>query len=279
MKALVTGGTGYVGGIICTALTAAGFDVTSLGRSPRGKEGFFYRLEDEAVSLPLGRWDVVVHAAYDFSARGDEAISARNVVPSLRLLEAASGAGVERFVFISSISAYEGCRSDYGRAKLEIEDAVLQRGGLVIRPGLVWGDQPGGVMGNLVRMVRTIPVVPWLCGHPSPSQYLVHEQDLGASVAAFCDADWKPSLLHSATNPQPIAFRELLRTIAKRAGLRRLFVPVPWRFVLWILCALEAFRIPLSFRSDSLIGLVFRNPTLQGLECPRQLSYRPFTHQ
>ena len=42
----------------------------------------------------------------------------------MALLDAARAAGVGRVLFVSSISAYDGCRSAYGRGKLRVETAV-----------------------------------------------------------------------------------------------------------------------------------------------------------
>jgi hypothetical protein len=61
-----------------------------------------------------------------------------------------SDAGVRRLVFISTISAFDGCRSFYGKGKLEVERITHSLGGWVIRPGLLYGEKPGGMLGRLV---------------------------------------------------------------------------------------------------------------------------------
>src|SRR5260370_41877608 len=91
---------------------------------------------------------------------------------------------------MSTISAFEGCRSDYGRAKLQIEAAGLAAGALVVRSGLVWADGPpsgGGMFGSLARSVRG-GLVPLIGGGRHP-QYLVHVQDLWALLRRFCERD------------------------------------------------------------------------------------------
>jgi len=73
-------------------------------------------------------------------------ISSRSTVEgSIRLLRMAKAAGVGRIVFISTISAFTGARSRYGRAKLQVESVCRELGGIILRPGLVFGDSPGGV--------------------------------------------------------------------------------------------------------------------------------------
>ena len=76
----------------------------------------------------------LVHCAYDFKPLRWDEIRAVNVEGARKLFPAARAAGVEKIICISSISAYDGCRSLYGKAKLEIEKIALDNGALVIRP-------------------------------------------------------------------------------------------------------------------------------------------------
>jgi len=50
-----------------------------------------------------------------------------------------------RTVLISSLAAFAGARSRYGQANLELECGVLDRGGIVLRPGVVFGADAGGL--------------------------------------------------------------------------------------------------------------------------------------
>lgn len=67
------------------------------------------------------------------------------------VLEAAMQAGVNRRVFVSSMSAYEGCCSMYGKAKLAVEQEFLPQGVFCVRPGLLWSDESRGMFGKLAR--------------------------------------------------------------------------------------------------------------------------------
>ena len=98
----------------------------------------------------------LVHCAYDFKPVSRREIQRVNVEGSRKLLAAATAGGVQRIAVMSTISAFEGCRSDYGKAKLEIEAAARAAGALVVRSGLVWADGPpsgGGMFGSLARSV------------------------------------------------------------------------------------------------------------------------------
>ncbi len=70
--------------------------------------------------------DALIHCAWDMRATGWDEIHKTNVLGSIRLFEAAANEGVGKLTFISSISAFEGCQSMYGQAKLEVEEAVFK---------------------------------------------------------------------------------------------------------------------------------------------------------
>jgi len=275
MKIAVTGGSGYVGGVLCRYLRGCGFEVSSLSRRRVDGGWIPYSLEMDPASLPLEGFDVLIHAAYDFSSRGLDEVCRRNVDPGVRLLHAAEKRGVPRFVLVSSMSAYRGCRSNYGKAKLLLEEKALQSGGVVIRPGLVWGEHPGGVMGSLISLVEKFPLVPTLAGHPAPSQYLVHEEDLGRCMESVC-RDQRPHGVISAAHPVPRSIGGILRTIARQRNLRRWYVCVPWQMALIFLRLAEMCHIPVKFRSDSLVGLVFHAPVLEGGTPPESVACRRF---
>ena len=143
--------------------------------------------------------DALVHCAYDFGPRRWEDIAAINVAGSEKLLAAARDAGVKSVVLISTVSAFAGCRSLYGQAKLQIEDAARAMGAFVLRPGLVYSDNPGGMFGRLVGQVRGGRLLPILCGGRQ-TQYLVHDEDLGNLVEA-CLAGRVPAARSRSPSP------------------------------------------------------------------------------
>jgi nucleoside-diphosphate-sugar epimerase len=163
-------------------------------------------------------------------------------------------------VCISSISAFKGCRSLYGQAKLEIEKIARSFGALTLRPGLIHGEPPAGMFGRLVHQVEHSRVLP-LAGGGRQIQYLVHDSDICALVARFgAGALAVPADPVTLAHEQPWTFRQILEAIARARGKKLRFVPLPWR-LLWtaIKCA-EAGGIRLGFRSDSLVSLMYQNP-------------------
>jgi nucleoside-diphosphate-sugar epimerase len=156
-----------------------------------------------------------------------------NVTGSQKLLAAARKTGVRSVVFISLLSAFAGCRSLYGKAKVEIEGVAQSIGAFVIRPGLVYSDNPGGMFGRLVVQVRGTRFVPTLWGGRQV-QYLVHDEDL-ASLVQGCLDGRVPASVEPITvaHEQGWELREILAQIARALGKRVTFVSVPWQLV-WL---------------------------------------------
>ena len=199
--------------------------------------------------------DVLIHCAWSVAPGGGEDYFKVNVEGTQKLFDAAKKAGVARIIFISSMSAHSGCRSNYGRAKLECEEAALKNGGVVIRPGLVWGGSGSGLHGAIESATRRLPVVPTLAGDLH-GLYMCHVEDLAKFIGDLAGRDDLPTGLHVAADKTPWTMYDLAAQIAEAAGKTRIFLPVPWQVVWFGLRSLEVIGMRLSFRSDSVLGLV-----------------------
>jgi nucleoside-diphosphate-sugar epimerase len=258
---LVTGAGGYLGGCVKSALRKRGWQVTELTRRPKpGAAAIEFHLGADVPAASLSGAPALVHCAYDFGQIRWDDIGRVNVVGTEKLLRAAREAKVERLVYISSISAFNGCRSLYGKAKLECERVALQFGATVIRPGLIYGEPPGAMFGRLVKQVKKGRVLP-LFGGGAQLQYLVHEQDLTGFICRCVEGEISPPpVAVTIAHEQPWSFRQILEELARWQGKSLKFVPAPWRLIWAGLKLAEALRIPLEFRSDSLVSLMYQNP-------------------
>jgi nucleoside-diphosphate-sugar epimerase len=262
----ITGAHGFVGSLLTRRFEDAGWTVTRLSHSGTASDGDTvpFRLGDEVQPEIFQSRNItaLVHCAYDFKPVARAEIHRVNVDGSRKLLVAATAGGVQRILVMSTISAFEGCRSLYGQAKLEIEAAAAAAGALVVRSGLVWADGPpsgGGMFGSLARSVNA-GLVP-LVGGGSYPQYLIHEQDLCELLKRFCDGELqnpgKP-VVAAASKPWPM--RDLLAELARREGRHPRFLPVPWQPVWAGLRLAEIAHVPVPYRSDSVVSLVYQDP-------------------
>lgn len=251
----VTGTSGYVGSRVAGALERHGHHVRRLQRSGNGPAVFRYSLPDAPTSEALAGADALVHCAYDFAPTTWPEIVRANVDGTARLFEAARAAGVGALIFISSMSAFDGCKSMYGRAKLEAERRVTALGGIVVRPGLVYGSASGGMVAALSKLLG-IPLMTPLVGRGDQVLYLVHEDDLGEMIAELCEHPPAHSAPIIAASARPFTLREILALLARQRGVRRAFVPVPWRLEWGALRTAEALGLHIRLRSDSLVSLL-----------------------
>ena len=184
MQIFVTGGSGFVGGHTIERLVAAGHRVRAMARSDRSAgivEGFgaeAVRCDLETVAAEhLTGCDTVVHAAAHVAEWGPRAIFWRlNVEGTERVLAAARGAGVRRFVHIGTEAMlFDGRdlvdvdeqhppparhRFLYSETKAEAEARVLAADGpdmrtISLRPRLIWGPRDATVLTVVVEMARS----------------------------------------------------------------------------------------------------------------------------
>jgi nucleoside-diphosphate-sugar epimerase len=261
--AAVTGASGYLGSRIARELETTGWRVVRLVRNPDPGDPT-QRWFDAGRPLDpalLESVDLLVHAAYDLTVTGRDDIWRINVEGTSRLLRAAQDARVGRIIVLSSMSAYEGTSQLYGRAKLDIEALTFAAGGHAIRPGIVFGEQAGGMTGALRKMTR-LPLVPLVAGNVR--LYFVSDVDLVRAVAVLADAESLPAAPIGVAYPTPVRFRDFLVALAAGEGRHPRFVPFPWRALYAILRAGEALRLTLPFRADSLLALAKPAPSLPG---------------
>jgi uncharacterized protein YbjT (DUF2867 family) len=154
-------------------------------------------------------------------------------------------AGVPKIVFVSSMSAYFGTRQGYGLMKLAVERTALDTGCVVIRPGLVYGESPGGVAGTLQKISR-LPIWPRF---KSARLFVAHEDDIASATVGVLDAynELAGEVLGFA-NPESLDLSSILTGLSATHKRRR-SVPVPaWAAVVG-LRVLETAGVPFPFRS------------------------------
>lgn len=287
----VTGAHGYVGSVLRRALEANGWSVLSLVRHPSpGANEVSWSLEmpesesSSPAAAPVAEMfrehgvSALIHAAWDMSLVRRSDMERVNVLGSVRLLAGAHAANLRRIVFISSISAYEGVSSLYGQTKLAVERAALAAHGVVIRPGMVYGEPPGAMFAALRRQAaHSMILLPGYGGHP---QYLVHQDDLAAATLQALAMEDPPMAPVTVAHPRAWPFRSLLAELAAAQGSTPQFLPVPWQLLYLALRTGETAGLKMPFRSDSLYSLVHQNPhpemnaAMLGVE-PRPFSRKP----
>jgi nucleoside-diphosphate-sugar epimerase len=273
----ITGANGYLGTMLTNELSTRGYHVIALTRRPLQHGRTWWRHFDlgQPVNGPdLEDVDVLIHAAWVLRGRDEGALWRENVEGSRKLIDAATAAGVGRIVFISSMSAYFGTQQSYGLMKLAVERTVLDIGGVVIRPGLVYGDAPGGMAATLQR-ISQMPLWPRF---RSAQLFLAHEADIAPAIALVLDAYGElGGQVIGFAHPQPVELSTILTGFSPDHRGRPC-VPVPAAAVMAGLRLLEHANVDLPFRSDSLLGLVRSAQSLPGRDLLTQqgIKFRGF---
>jgi nucleoside-diphosphate-sugar epimerase len=181
MRVFISGGSGFVGGHAIEALVAAGLEVRAMARSDHSAalvEGFGATAVrctlDDVDAAHMQGCDAAVHCAAFVEEWGTRAqFVAGNVEGTRRMLAAARGAKLRRFIHIGTEAAlFDGHdlfdvderqpypvrqRFLYSETKAEAERLVIAANdasmtALSLRPRFVWGTRDTSVLPAILRM-------------------------------------------------------------------------------------------------------------------------------
>lgn len=226
-RVFLTGGTGFIGARARERLLRDGVDVRALTRTPRADEaaGDASLTWIEGALDDPGAWtdavrdcDAIVHLAAS-TGKVSAAQHARvNVDGTRALLDAARGAGVGRFLHVSTIAVRypELRRYPYARSKLAAEELVRASGldWTVLRPTVVLGR--GSPIGASLAGLARLPATPMF----GPGRALVQPVHVD-DVAAACSEALESGLVGAAVDlggPEVVSFADLLRRLRVAAG-------------------------------------------------------------
>jgi nucleoside-diphosphate-sugar epimerase len=228
----VTGANGYIGTRLCRAAVAAGWDVVAFSRSRPTVSGCRfvpYDLAGPFEQQTLAGAQALIHLAADTQHTEPDPDIERQACR--RLIEAVDPT-TTRLIFVSSQAAAANAPTGYGRVKWELERLVLNAGGIVVRPGMVYGGPEGGLFGRLCDLVKRLPALPAF--FPPPQVQPVHVDDLAQALLSA--ATGKTAQILEIANSEPISFTSFLKAIARhRVRKPALALPIPTRVVVLML--------------------------------------------
>jgi nucleoside-diphosphate-sugar epimerase len=236
---LVTGGSGYFGGVLVDDAVARGDRVRVLDRNaPEPREGVEFVAGDirdrPAVRAACEDIDVVFHNVAQVPLAKDRGLfRSVNVVGTANLLVAARDAKVTKVVHTSSSAVFGIPESnpvtedtpprpleDYGRAKLEAEllcrDAVAA--GLdvtIVRPRTILGHGRLGIMAILFEFVADGAPV-FVLNHGDNRYQFVHASDL--ADACLRAGDREGATVYNVGATEFGTMRETLQALVDHAG-------------------------------------------------------------
>jgi uncharacterized protein YbjT (DUF2867 family) len=234
---LLTGATGSVGRALLRRLTAAGDPVRCLVRDPR-------RLGADRVRVQIALGDLadppsfrnamrgvrtVVHLAAAIRDQPAGSIEELNGIATWHMVRAAEWAGVEHFVFMSSLGAARHDRTRFLRAKALAEDAVLASDvrHTVLAPSMIYA--PGDMFMTLLeRMSLLLPVMPVSGRGRAVFQPIWAEDVADCVMAALARSPGAAGPeRYELAGPQTLSHEQVVELVLRAAGRTRRIVNVP----------------------------------------------------
>jgi uncharacterized protein YbjT (DUF2867 family) len=241
---LLTGGTGYVGGRLLSALEARGCRLRCLARRPEflrsrvgpGTEVVKGDVRDRAsLAAALAGVHTAYYLVHSMASGGAFEEEDRRAAGDFGA--AAREAGVRRIVYLGGLGSGEEL-SGHLRSRQEVGRILRESGVPTIefRASIIIGS--GSLSFEMVRaLVEKLPVMVaprWVRTTTQP----IAIEDVVSYLVAALDADISESTLFEIGGADKVSYLELLREYARQRGLRRLILPVPvltpWLSSLWL---------------------------------------------
>lgn len=238
MRVLVTGASGFIGGVACATLRERGHDVLALvrraGSEPPGTTAVLADLTDAAglrEALAAAAPDAVLHCAAETGAQRDAAkLRVANIDGLRHLIDACAALpGPPKVVFTSTVVTGDGhgelltedrplpVETDYGRSKQEGERMLLDSGlpVAIVRPCHVYGA--GGWLAHEMLPLLRRPGRFAVIGSGENLWDVVHVDDVASACALALESAPAGAIYHCADDT-PTTYREFMTRTASAIG-------------------------------------------------------------
>jgi uncharacterized protein YbjT (DUF2867 family) len=234
--ATVFGGTGFVGRRVVRHLRESGARVRIVSRHPRlsedeGIEQIAADAHDErSVAAAVTGADGIVNAISLYVEHGRDTFHSVHVETAAKIARTARRAGIRRFVHVSGIGASATSPSRYIRSRGEGEAAVRAAfpGAVIVRPAVIFASDDA-FLTTILRLLRSLPAYP-IFGDGRTRLQPVYVDDVAAAIAQILRQSQNPYPVYELAGPRIYSYEELLRTIARIAGLRSVLMRMPFAF-------------------------------------------------
>jgi uncharacterized protein YbjT (DUF2867 family) len=235
-RVTVFGGTGFVGRRVVRHLSNSTVTVRIASRHSAQAEGDNVEQvvadahDERSVEAAVMGADGVVNAISLYAEHGGDTFRSVHVEAAAMIARVARRVGTKRFVHLSGIGADAASPSTYIRNRGEGEAAVQAAypGAVVVRPAVIFGPDDA-FLTTILGLLRTLPAYP-LFGDGKTRLQPVYVDDVAAAIVQILRQTQRPYPIYELAGPRVYSYEELLRTMARTAGLRPVLVRTPFAF-------------------------------------------------
>jgi uncharacterized protein YbjT (DUF2867 family) len=150
--------------------------------------------------------------------------------------------GVEQLVHISGIGADAQSRSPYIRSRGQGELAVRTTfpGAILVRPAVMFAPDDA-FLNVILKLLQRMPAYP-IFGSGTTKLQPIHVDDVAEAVARIVQRTEQDPITLECGGPRVYAYKDLIRSVAREAGLKPRMIPVP--FAVWYAMARAAEFLP-----------------------------------
>ena len=182
--------------------------------------------DEGSVAAALAGADAAVNAVSLYVEHATETFQSVHVEGARRVATHAQRAGVVRLVHVSGIGADAASPSPYIRSRGEGEAAVQAAfpSAVIARPAVMFAEDDA-FLTTIIGLLRRLPAYP-MFGSGQMRLQPVHVEDVAEAITGILQGQEIEPTMHEFGGPRVYSYEELLRSVAREAGLRTMLFPM-----------------------------------------------------
>ncbi|MFC1522440.1 NAD-dependent epimerase/dehydratase family protein [Elusimicrobiota bacterium] len=239
MKAVITGGTGYVGMAIAIELLREGYAVSVVSRNEKNASGIIRRgarwfKADMAdvnsvnfLARAIERCDFFINLIGVINPQGQNTFERAHVDATKNALDLARKLNARKFVHMSALGTREKARSLYHRTKWQAEELVRSSAikHTIFRPGIIFSNDS-----EFIRMIGGLASIPLpfiLIAGASSKMQLVHLHDVVSSFARALNSSDTNGQIYELVAEKIYNMKEITKLVLQSQRKKKLVISFP----------------------------------------------------